>query len=158
MENITEEQAEEELAKYSENVTEDDISGVLEKEKIILNKSKGPLKKFAKNIKLLFSVIKDYAQGNYKDMPWKTIAAIIGPLLYIFSPLDLIPDFIPVVGLLDDATLLGICLNSIGKDLKKYENWKHQSQYQPTTSSYDPQDPDEPDIPCNDAYTDTYTK
>jgi len=128
MEKFTDEEAEEEFAKYAENVTEDDVSGVLEKEEAILDKVKGPLAKFAQNIKLLFSVVKDYAQGNYKEIPWTSIAAIIGALLYIFSPIDLIPDFIPVVGLMDDAAVLGLCLSSIGNDLKKYEKWKQKSR------------------------------
>ena len=127
MDKFTDEQAEEEFAKYTKNVTEDDISGVLEKENEILSKAKGPLEKFAQSIKLLFSVVKDYAKGNYKEIPWTAMAAIIGSLLYIFSPIDLIPDFIPVAGLIDDATVLGICLNGIGKDLKKYEIWKKQN-------------------------------
>jgi len=92
MKNFTKDQAEEEFDKYSKNVTEDDVSKVLEKEKAILGKAHGPLEKFAQNIKLLFSVIKDYANGSYKEIPWMTIAAIIGSLLYIFSPIDLIPE------------------------------------------------------------------
>jgi len=54
-----------------------------------------------------------------------TIAAIIGSLLYIFSPIDLIPDLIPVAGLLDDAAVLGLCLNGISADLKNYSAWKN---------------------------------
>jgi uncharacterized membrane protein YkvA (DUF1232 family) len=124
MAKFTEEQAEEEFANYTRNVTEDDVSGVLDKEEAILGKAHGPLEKFAHNIKLLFSVVKDYVNGNYKEMPWTTIAAIVGALLYVFSPIDLVPDFIPVVGLLDDAAVLGMCLKAIGRDLKTYEIWK----------------------------------
>ena len=126
MAKFTKQQAEEEFSKYSSNVTEDDVSDVLEKEESILKKAHGPLKKFAKNIKLLFSVVKDYASGKYREMPWTTIAAIIGSLIYIFSPIDLIPDFIPVLGLTDDAAVLGLCLVAIASDLKKYEIWKSQ--------------------------------
>jgi len=125
---FTEEEAEEQFAKYAKNVKKDDVSGVLEKEEAILGKAKGPLAKFARNIKLLFSVIKDYAQGNYKEIPWTAIAAIIGALLYIFSPIDLVPDFIPVFGLMDDAAVLGLCLNAVGSDLNKYEIWKQQKK------------------------------
>jgi uncharacterized membrane protein YkvA (DUF1232 family) len=126
MAKFTEKQAEEEFKKYSNNVTEDDVSGVLGKEKVILKKAHGPLEKFAKNIKLLFSFVKDYASGRYKEVPWTTITAIIGSLIYIFSPIDLIPDFIPILGLTDDAAVLGLCLTGIANDLKKYEIWKSQ--------------------------------
>jgi len=126
MENFTEEQAEEEFGKYTKNVTEDDVSKVLEKEKAILGKAHGPLEKFAENIKLLFSVIKDYVNGSYKEVPWLSIAAIVGSLLYVFSPIDLIPDFIPIAGLVDDAAVLGLCLKGISADLKKYSAWKNQ--------------------------------
>ena len=125
-ENFTKEQAEEEFDRCLKNVTEDDVSKVLEKEKAILGKAHGPLEKFAENIKLLFSVIKDYVNGSYKEVPWLSIAAIVGSLLYVFSPIDLIPDFIPIAGLVDDAAVLGFCLKGISADLKKYSAWKNQ--------------------------------
>jgi uncharacterized membrane protein YkvA (DUF1232 family) len=124
MAKFTHEQTEEEFGRYSGNVSEDDVSGVLDKEEEILGKAHGPLAKFAQNIKLLFSVVKDYANGSYKELPWTTIAAIVGSLLYIFSPIDLVPDIIPIAGLTDDAALLGVCLAGIGHDLEKYKNWK----------------------------------
>ena len=124
MAKFTDEQAEEEFAKYSKNVSEDDVSGVLDKEDKILGKARGPLEKFARNIKLLFSVVKDYVNGSYRELPWVTIAAIVGSLLYIFSPIDLIPDFIPVLGLTDDAAVIALCLKGIVSDLTKYQAWK----------------------------------
>jgi uncharacterized membrane protein YkvA (DUF1232 family) len=132
MAKFTQEQAEEELGKYTKNVSEDDVSGVLDKEDEILGKAHGPLEKFAKNIKLLFSVVKDYANGKYREIPWTTVAAIVGSLLYVFSPIDLIPDFIPVAGLTDDAVVIGMCLSGIAHDLKKYEIWKrrHTVEYE----------------------------
>jgi uncharacterized membrane protein YkvA (DUF1232 family) len=127
MAQFTKEQAEAEFKKYQSNVSEDDVSGVLEKEEAILEKAHGPLEKFAQSIKLLFSLVKDYANGSYRKIPWTTIAGIVGTLLYIFSPIDFIPDFIPGVGLLDDAGVLGLCLTGIAVDLDKYKKWKESS-------------------------------
>ena len=124
MAKFTDKQAEEEFAKYSKNVSEDDVSGILDKEDKILGKARGPLEKFAQNIKLLFSLVKDYVNGSYKEVPWITIAAIVGSLIYIFSPIDLIPDFIPFLGLTDDAAVLALCLKGIVNDLAKYQAWK----------------------------------
>ena len=38
--------------------------------------------------------------------PWLAKAAALAVAAYAFSPIDLIPDFIPVLGLLDDLILL----------------------------------------------------
>jgi len=124
MAKFTDKQVEEEFIKYSNDVSENDVPGVLDKEEEILNKVKGPLKQFIQNITLLFSMVKDYASGTYKELPWKSIAAVVGTLLYIFSPIDLIPDFIPVIGLVDDAAVLAFCWKSLKTDLAKYQAWK----------------------------------
>ena len=39
---------------------------------------------------------------NYKKIPFGTIAAVVASLLYFVSPIDVIPDFIPVIGYIDD--------------------------------------------------------
>jgi uncharacterized membrane protein YkvA (DUF1232 family) len=127
MAKFTDEQVEEEFAKYSNDVSQDDVSGVLDKEEEILSKVRGPLEKFAQKIKLLFSMVKDYVNGSYREVPWVTIAAVVGSLIYIFSPIDLIPDFIPILGLTDDAAVLALCLKGIATDLGKYQLWKKQS-------------------------------
>jgi uncharacterized membrane protein YkvA (DUF1232 family) len=132
MPKITREQTEAEFQKYSKDVSKDDVSDVLNKEQDIMKKSTGPLSKFIEDIQLLFSLIKDHTKGNYKDISWATIAAVVGTLIYIFSPIDLIPDFIPILGLTDDAALVAFCLNSLHNDLQKYKEWKNGQTCLPT--------------------------
>jgi uncharacterized membrane protein YkvA (DUF1232 family) len=82
------------------------------------------LKKYYKLTDVMMMMIKDYRKGFYKAVPWFTIAAIGGAFLYIINPFDLIPDFIPGLGYLDDVTVLTIVVKWIDSDLHKYLDWK----------------------------------
>jgi len=84
----------------------------------------GPVEKFVNKLKLLYNCVSDYISGNYREVPWFTIAGIIFALLYFLNPGDLIPDFIPVIGHIDDATVLYFVWKTIEADLKRYAQWK----------------------------------
>jgi len=71
-------------------------------------------------LKLLFSLLKDYYYGNYTEIPWASIALITFAIIYFISPIDLIPDVIPVVGYIDDAAVIGFVWEAIEHDLKIY--------------------------------------
>ena len=110
-----------------------------------LNNGKG-LQRYAKDLLLLFSLAKDYYQGNYRDVPYKTISAAVVGLLYVINPIDIIPDFIPFIGQVDDALVLGFCLKLIEKDLLKYKNWKDgQAEDKPSENKANSATSDEQD-------------
>lgn len=108
----------------AKNLNNDDVNTVLNHEEDIKSKSlKGALKKFADEIKLLIEMVKSYANGSYKELPLTTIIAVVLTLVYVFSPIDIIPDFIPGVGLTDDAGMVALCLAAIAADLEKFKEW-----------------------------------
>ena len=84
------------------------------------------LERYTKDLLLLMSLVKDYYQGNYRNIPYKTISAAVVGLLYVINPIDLIPDFIPFIGQIDDALVLKFCLKLMEKDLLKYKTWKDE--------------------------------
>ena len=53
-----------------------------------------------------------YLAGRHRKTPWYAKLLIVAIVAYALSPIDLIPDFIPVLGLLDEIILLplGIAL------------------------------------------------
>ena len=128
MAKVTKNQAEEELKKGAKNVTEDDLKKVLDKRDEIENKFKenGPLGRFIADLKLLFSIIQDYVKGEYRTIPFWSIAAIVAALLYVLSPVDLIPDVIPGIGYVDDGLVVAACLAMVEQDLHTYKEWKKQ--------------------------------
>ena len=53
-------------------------------------------------------------------MPWKTFFIAVACCVYLFVPLDFIPDVLPVLGITDDATFILLVLAMIKKDIDKY--------------------------------------
>uniref|UniRef100_UPI003743FD52 YkvA family protein n=1 Tax=Salegentibacter tibetensis TaxID=2873600 RepID=UPI003743FD52 len=128
MSKIDKETIRKEHKKRQDDFEEEDINDVLEDEEAIKSKfeNKGKLQRYLDDAKILFSLLKDYANGTYREVPFNVVAAIGGALIYVLSPIDLIPDFIPVIGYLDDAAVIAFCLNLIEKDLISYNIWKKQ--------------------------------
>ena len=77
---------------------------------------------------LLLSLIGDYWKGNYRDVSMRSMLIFSAAVIYILSPIDLIPDFNLGIGQIDDAAVLFFCLNLLEKDLHKYKAWKLQNK------------------------------
>jgi uncharacterized membrane protein YkvA (DUF1232 family) len=126
--------SEEEIAKLRElvrerakHMNEDDLRMLLDKEQSAerrLSSLNASLPRLVTHVRLGFSLVKDYVQGNYRKLPFWSVASVAAALGYFLAPADLIPDFIPVIGYLDDAAVLALVLSGIREDLKKYADTK----------------------------------
>ena len=90
-----------------------------------IDKAYPALKSALKNVRVLYSLFKDAVNGKYK-LPPASVAMIGGGLLYFILPADLIPDFIPVIGYLDDLAVLKTIMNSLNKEIAEYRIWKEK--------------------------------
>ena len=75
-------------------------------------------------IPIMISLINHYVEGKYTTVPYRTILAIMSALIYVLSPVDIIPDFIPFVGHLDDVAVIGLCLSMVKTDVEAYDEWR----------------------------------
>lgn len=71
----------------------------------------------------LISMVKDTLSGNFELKPTE-IATIIGAIIYVVSPLDAVPDLIPMAGFIDDATVVGVVVNQVSNAIKRYKQKK----------------------------------
>jgi uncharacterized membrane protein YkvA (DUF1232 family) len=84
------------------------------------------LKTWMEHGKLMLSMVKDYVKGHYREVPYWAISATALALLYVLNPVDIIPDFLPGFGYLDDATVVAFCLKIMERELEKYKLWKQK--------------------------------
>lgn len=76
-----------------------------------------------RNRKTLGTMLKDVWKGHYKMTFYTYIVAVLA-IAYAIFPLDILPDFIPVIGWVDDGILLFIMFQQLKKELLRY-NEKH---------------------------------
>jgi len=69
-------------------------------------------------------MIRAALKGEYKELPWKSILLIVAGLVYFVSPVDLIPDFIPMSGLVDDVSIIMWIFNTLQEDIENYSEWE----------------------------------
>lgn len=87
-----------EVEKYGSNYSEDGL----------WNKITGTAKKAGSN--LVYEVLQLFYVAQNPNVPMKIRAAMVAPLGYFISPVDLIPDLAPVVGYTDDAAVIAMAI------------------------------------------------
>ncbi len=81
---------------------------------------------FLENLSTLRRMFRAYKQGEYREVPWRSVILVVASLLYFVSPLDFIPDLLPILGLADDIALILWVSNSIKSDIEKFRKWESQ--------------------------------
>jgi uncharacterized membrane protein YkvA (DUF1232 family) len=110
----------------AKKVTDKDVEKVIAKSEEIKKRfsASGPLKRFVEDGQLLLEMVRDYWGGKYRQIPFGTVAAVVFTLIYVFNPLDLVPDVLPIIGQVDDAAVVAGCLMLLQQDLRTYRQWK----------------------------------
>lgn len=116
------------LLEAAAQVHEGDHAKVVQEATAIEKKaaSGGALDRFLDEIRMMIAMVGAYVSRRYREIPIGTMTAITGALLYVLSPLDFIPDFIPAMGLVDDAAVVSACLRMVGYDIRKFREWKRR--------------------------------
>lgn len=73
---------------------------------------------------VLGRLLKAYALGHYREVPWKTLLLIVAAIIYFVNPLDLVPDIVPLTGLTDDFAVLLWVYNSVSNEIDKFLTWE----------------------------------
>ena len=107
--------------------TEDDLNKVKDDAVIAESKSRYLGKQF-ESFRVMWALLQDYWSGDYTSVPWKFIASIGFAMAYLVSPIDIIPDFLPVLGFVDDAAVFALVVSAFQSELDEYKKWKEDQK------------------------------
>lgn len=82
------------------------------------------LEEIKDNMKEAFNYVSDVFSGRYKDYSMTALITLVAGMVYVVSPIDIIPDFIPVVGFTDDIAVFLFVLKSVNDELERYRKSK----------------------------------
>jgi uncharacterized membrane protein YkvA (DUF1232 family) len=107
------------------------MDSLLEKARKLLDKTKKipVIGALVHEIITMIEMIRDYIKGEYKSIPLRVMASIVAAILYLVSPIDLIPDVIPILGFIDDASVISLVISlGAGAEISKYRKWREKQE------------------------------
>src|SRR5690606_30836376 len=86
------------------------------------------MRKVANQTALVLELIDDFREGTYREVPWHVVAIASAGVLYAVSPADVVPDFGPWLGAMDDMAVMAVAIRWVEKDLRAYCRFKGYSE------------------------------
>jgi uncharacterized membrane protein YkvA (DUF1232 family) len=72
----------------------------------------------------MLRLIQAYYRSQYRDVSESTLVVIVAAIIYVVNPLDVIPDAMPALGYLDDATVLALAVRRTRRTLDDFMMWE----------------------------------
>ncbi len=91
-----------------------------------VRKAEKQLKGLKKDLDTLVRLARAWATGKYKDVSWGSLIVIVGAVIYFVNPFDAIPDFLPLIGLTDDLSVVGFAVLRVRRELDKFQEWEKE--------------------------------
>lgn len=86
--------------------------------------ARGAMKEVWESLMTLLRLVRAYARGDYRQLPWTTLVLVVAAVLYFLLPVDVIPDFFIGMGYIDDAAVIAWVANTIGAELEQFRRWE----------------------------------
>lgn len=100
------------------------VSNLLEEAQRKAERHRDRMAEAMEGLQSLCRLINAWMRGRYTTVPWRTIVLSLAAIIYFVNPFDLIPDFLPMLGFLDDAGVLAFVIQSIRKDIDRFLDWE----------------------------------
>jgi uncharacterized membrane protein YkvA (DUF1232 family) len=80
------------------------------------------------DLKALVRLATAYVRGDYRNVSRDSLIKIVAAIVYFVSPFDLLPDWLGLLGLTDDAVVVGFVLRKLREELSTFLAWEEQQE------------------------------
>lgn len=101
-----------------------ELRRIIEEAAMKMHKHTNAIREIVPDLQIIIRLVKGWLSGEYKNISLKSIAILIGAILYFLNPFDAIPDAIPVVGYLDDAGVIAWVVKTLKDEIEKFRTWE----------------------------------
>ena len=84
----------------------------------------GRLKLARADLRLLQELLVAWVRGDYRGISSQALLSVVAALLYFLAPVDLVPDWLLGVGLLDDLAVLAWVVRRWQSELDAFKVWR----------------------------------
>ena len=77
-------------------------------------------------IRVLIRMVRAYASGRYRGIKITNVLLLVAAIVYFVTPLDLVPDFIPITGFVDDFTVVLWVYGKLQEEIDAYLAWEKE--------------------------------
>lgn len=88
---------------------------------------RGGLREIREDLKTFAAFTRDIVGGRYRDYSRTALTLVVAAILYVISPLDLLPDFIPL-GFLDDVAIVTWAASRLSDEMERYKQHRQKQE------------------------------
>ncbi len=89
-----------------------------------INGSNKQINELMEHVQLFLRMIKKSLSGEYSAFSHKTLFSLVFGLLYFVTPMDVVPDFIPMLGFSDDLSIVYFIIKNFKSDIEAFKGWE----------------------------------
>ena len=81
------------------------------------------LKNVQEQLQFMYKYILDVYNGNYTNYNLTSLIIAIAAIIYVVTPIDILPDVLPIIGWTDDVTVILYVFDIINAELEQYKQF-----------------------------------
>lgn len=97
---------------------------VIEEAAVKMRRHSGAIREISGEFQVIVRMIKAWMAGDYKDISTKSVVILIAAVLYFLNPFDAIPDLTPVIGYVDDVSVIAWVVKTLKDELARFRAWE----------------------------------